>query len=340
MNRSTVFRRRRAVAAALGVVVLAAVVVLVGTGLIGASSPGSKSLAPTASPSPASTTSPPSTTQPPPQPPFPIQTETVTLTDTSRNTPARGYVPGVSGRELVTIVRRPVGPTGPLPVVVFAHGWNSDPSHYGPLLDAWASAGYLVVAPTFPDSTDTTPGDPVSDYPEQVGDLSFVITSLLAGQVSGVGPIDPHRIAVAGHSDGGTDVALMALNPTYADPRVKAYLSLSSEIPVGMAGPWGVPTAGDLLVAVGTADEYGLLPKATQVYQTADMVKALLTVSGGDHLDTFVAPTAQAQAVRDETVRFLQAALGPGSTPSTPATLGAALDPAPDPSIAVTVGSG
>jgi dienelactone hydrolase len=338
MNRSTVFRRRRAVAAALGVVILAAV--LVGTGLFGVSSPTSKASAPTAGRSPAPATPPSSTTQPPPPPPFPIQTETVTLTDTSRNTPARGDVPATSGRVLVTIIRRPVGPTGPLPVVVFAHGWDSDPSHYDSLLDAWASAGYLVVAPTFPDSTDTTPGEPVSDYPEQVGDLSFVITSLLAGNVSGVGPIDPHRIAVAGHSDGGTDVALMALNPAYADPRVKAYLSLSSEIPVGMAGPWGVPTAGDLLVAVGTADEYGLLPKATQVYQTADMVKALLTVSGGDHLDTFVAPTAQAQAVRDEMVRFLQAALGPGSASVTPATLGAALEPPPDPSIAVTVGSG
>ena len=125
-------------------------------------------------------------------------------------------------------------------------------------------------------------------------------------------------------------------------PRIKAYLSLSSEIPAGVAGPWGTPTAGALLVAVGTDDEYGLLSNSTQVYQTADMVKAFLTVSGGDHLDTFVAPTPQAQAVRDETVRFLQVALGSGSSPGgTPGgSLGAALEPAPDPSIAVEVGSG
>ena len=77
-----------------------------------------------------------------------------------------------------------------------------------------------------------------------------------------------------------------------------------------------------LLVAVGTDDEYGLLPNSTQVYQTADMVKAFITVSGGDHLDTFVAATPQAQAVRDETVRFLQVALGSGSIPVTPAIAG------------------
>ena len=197
-----------------------------------------------------------------------------------------------------------------------------------------------MVAPTFPDSTDTAPGQPVSDYGDQAKDMSFVITSLLDGQVPSAGPIDPHRIAVAGHSDGGTDVAFMALNPAYADPRIKAYVSLSSEIPAGVAGPWGTPTTGALLVAVGTDDEYGLFPNSTEVYQTADMVKAFVTVSGGDHLDTFVGATPQAQAVRDETVRFLQVTLGPGSGPVTPATLSAALEPAPDPSIAVEVGSG
>ena len=91
-------------------------------------------------------------------------------------------------------------------------------------------------------------------------------------------------------------------------------------------------------MAVGTDDEYGLLPKATLVCQTADMVKTMLTVTGGDHLQTFVADTPQSQAVREETVRFLQVALG--SAPVTPATLGSALEPPPDPSIAVTVGSG
>ena len=328
-------------------VVIAVAVVLIGTGVLdGGSSSGSSSPgrprhgSPNARHATGTTSTSTSTTTPRPLPPYAIQSQTATFTDPSRDTPARGDVPAVSGRVLVTDILRPVGPTGPLPLVVFAHGWDSDPSHYMPLLDAWAAAGYLVAAPTFPESTDTAPGQPVSDYADQAGDMSFVITSLLDGQVPSAGPIDPHRIAVAGHSDGGTDVAFMALNPAYADPRIKAYLSLSSEIPAGVAGPWGTPTAGALLVAVGTDDEYGLLANSTQVYQTADMVKAFLTVSGGDHLDTFVAATSQAQAVRDETVRFLQVALGSGSSPVTPASLGTALEPAPDPSIAVEVGSG
>ena len=345
VDRAAAFRRRRIVAAVGAVVLVLVVAVLLGTGVIdGGSSPSSGSKpgsgngpdGPPLVSTPRSTT----TSRPRPQPPYAIQSETITLDDPTRDTPARGDVAAVSGRVLSTIILRPEGLNGPLPLIVFAHGWDSDPSRYTTLLDAWVSAGYVVAAPIFPDSADTLPGAPVSAFPDQARDMSFVITQLLAGKASPFITVDPHRIAAAGHSDGGTDVALLALNPAYADPRIKAYLSLSSQIPDGVAGPWGTPVAGSLLVAVGTDDEYGLLPDSTQVYQTADMVKAFLTVTGGDHLDTFEADTPQAAAVRAETVRFLQAALSSSSVPVTPATLNAALSPAPDPAIAVQVGSG
>jgi fermentation-respiration switch protein FrsA (DUF1100 family) len=297
---------------------------------------------PSAGPSPIASTTPSaaaadataSPTPPAPQPPYAVQDASISLEDPSRDTPARGDVPGHAGRLLTTIVRRPVGVPGPLPLVVFAHGWNSNPAVYATLLDTWAAAGYLVAAPIFPDSANTLPGTPVSNYPEQARDISFVITSLLAGQA---GPVDPTRIAVAGHSDGGTDVALMALNPAYADLRVRAYLSLSSEIPSGVAGPWGTPTTGALLVAVGTRDEYGLLPQSTQVFDTARVTaKVLLTVAGGDHLEIFVDSSPEAVAVREETVRFLNVALGVRSVTS--AALATALDPPGNPAIAVTAG--
>ena len=272
------------------------------------------------------------TTRPIPEPPYPVEDETVTLVDPTRDTPPRGDVPGTAGRVLVTDIRRPLGPTGPLPLVVFAHGWNSNPTVYESLLDAWAAAGYLVAAPVFPDSANTLPGSPVSNYPEQALDLSFVITSLLGGRV---GPVDPTRIAVAGHSDGGTDVALLALNPSYADPRVRAYLSLSGEIPAGVPGPWGVATSGSLMVVVGTDDEYGLLPKATQVFDTATMGgKVLLTVTGGDHLQMYIGSSPQAAAVRAETVHFLNDALRPAGASS--AQLVSALEPPGDASIVVS----
>ena len=105
------------------------------------------------------------TTQPAPQAPFAVEDETETFPDPSRPTPDRGDVPGHPGRTLVTVIRRPMGLSGPLPLIVFAHGWDSNPGVYETLLDTWAAAGYLVAAPTFPDSASTLPGEPISNYP-------------------------------------------------------------------------------------------------------------------------------------------------------------------------------
>jgi pimeloyl-ACP methyl ester carboxylesterase len=242
-------------------------------------------------------------------PPYQVRTESITFDDASRSTPARGSVPAKAGRMLVTDLYVPVDATGPLPLVVFAHGWDSDPGVYDVLLQRWAQAGFLVAAPVFPDSTDLYPGSPVSDYADQARDMSFVITSLL--QSSGV-DVDPHRIAVAGHSDGGTDVALLALDPAYADNRIHAYVSLSGEMPTGVDPFTPGPTPGSLFVAVGTSDEYGLYPLSTQVYQAAVMPKVLLTEQGGDHLGSFISDTPTSAAMREATVRFLHRALEPG----------------------------
>jgi dienelactone hydrolase len=259
-------------------------------------------------------------------PPFTVESETVRLDDPTRTTPARGSVPASAGRVLVTQLFVPDGAEGPLPLVVFAHGWNSNPTVYQSLLTRWAQAGFLVAAPVFPDSTDLYAGSPVSNYADQALDISFVITSLLGSQTIRV---DPSRIAVAGHSDGGTDVALMALDPGYADSRVRAYLCMSGEMPSGVAPYTVAPTNAAFLVAVGSADEYGLYPKATEVFDNAHAPsKAMLVEQGGDHLGSFVDDTTAASAMRDETTRFLELALEP-TTPTAAAVVAALETPEP-----------
>ena len=264
-------------------------------------------------------------------PPYTVETQAVRFFDPTRSTAARGDVPATGGRLLVPDLYVPSGAPGPLPLVVFAHGWNSDPGVYETLLEQWAAAGFLVAAPVFPDSTDLYPGTPVSDYADQAIDLSFVITSLLNDPSL---QVDPTRIAVAGHSDGGTDVALMALDPAYADARVRAYVCMSGQLPSGVAAYAVAPSRAALLVAVGTNDEYGLYPLAGQVFQAAQTSSTVEIVeSGGDHLGSFIDATPAAAAMRDETTRCLELALEPRSPSS--ADVVAALGQVPESDLVV-----
>lgn len=252
--------------------------------------------------------------------------DTLTLVDTSRPSPARGSVPGAPTRTLRTVVRKPVGAAGALPLVVFGPGFDTIPETYESLLDAWASAGYLVAAPDFPGSASDLPGPPTeTDIVEQAGDLSFVVSALLAGRE---GPVDPARVAVAGHSDGGSSVVVLAEHPGDTDPRIAAYLVLAGQIPDGVAGPWDAQPAGALLCVVGTADEYGNLELTTAAFDAARMTKALVTVPGGVHLGLFTGAGTLPDEVRALTVRFLATALGP-ERPVTDAALSGALAPPP-----------
>jgi fermentation-respiration switch protein FrsA (DUF1100 family) len=212
------------------------------------------------------------------------------------------------------LVLRPAGTTTPLPLVVFAHGFNSEPEVYLPLLEDWARAGYLVAAPELPDSARDRQGPPERDgIGDAARDLSFVVTAMLTG---GEGPVDPSRIAAAGHSDGGSSVATLALNIAYRDARINAYLVLSGVIPMQVTdGTWdGGSGLAPLLVVVGTADEYGNLAGSTIVYRRADDPKTLIAVPGGDHLGMYIARGVGADDVRATTTQFLDATYTTGAS--------------------------
>lgn len=272
------------------------------------------------------TSSPTTTTTTSAGPPYAVTDETLTLVDPTRPTPARGSVPGAGERTVRTVVRKPAGASGPLPLVVFGPGFDTTPETYEVLLDGWAAAGYLVAAPDFPGSGSDLPGPPTeSDIEQAARDISFVITSLLDGRA---GPVDATRIAVAGHSDGGSSVVALAENPAVADPRISAYLVMAGQIPDGVAGPWDAAPAGVMLCVVGSDDQYGNLQLTGAAYASAHMTKAMVTVPGGDHVGIFVGSGTVPDEVRGLMLRFLAGALGP-RRPVTDALLASALAPPP-----------
>ncbi|GAC1536857.1 MAG: hypothetical protein NVS3B12_20260 [Acidimicrobiales bacterium] len=230
------------------------------------------------------------------------------LTDATRPTPARGAVPASGTRVIRTVILRPARSTGPLPVVVFAHGYDATPELYLPLLESWAHAGYLVVAPDSPGSAADLAGMPTrDDLANQAEDLSFVLSAVLADPALGA---DPSRVAAAGHSDGGTAVALLALDPA-ADPRLDAFLVLSGDTPGGVvrAEP---ATPHPTMVVVGDRDEYGNLDASTALYENLGFDKTLIVALGGDHLGIYTDDGVLAHAVRSAIVEFLDSSLTTG----------------------------
>jgi hypothetical protein len=68
------------------------------------------------------------------------------------------------------------------------------------------------------------------------------------------------------------------------------------------------------------------------------MPKAMLTLTGGDHLTTFIGDTTAEAAMRTETVRFLNAVFSSPTTTSS--QLQAALLPTGDAAIVLQAGAG
>ena len=243
------------------------------------------------------------------------------LVDTSRTVALPGGV--TRPRTLVTSVRypavgRPGGAehlgaapaAGPFPLIVFGHGFDVTPGIYARLLDAWAAAGYVVAAPTFPLGNAQAPGGPNEhDLPNQPRDMSFVITRLLAANTAARAPlhqlIDRRRIAVAGQSDGGDTALAAAYDPRDRDPRISAAVILSGAYDP-FASTFRIAPGGPPLVAIqGTADPINPPSATAAFYDPAPPPKYLLELPGAGHLPPYTDAQPQLGVVERVTVAFL-----------------------------------
>jgi len=139
---------------------------------------------------------------------------------------------------------------GPYPVIVFSHGASANGLDYLPLLEYWASHGYVVLAPTHADSmllTKETLAEIIAKIPtdcagwkNRVADVELVIDAIpkLPEQDKHLArKMDEHHLGVCGHSYGGftseliagATVVMQAGAPpvSFADKRVQAVEVLS-----------------------------------------------------------------------------------------------------------------
>jgi predicted dienelactone hydrolase len=199
---------------------------------------------------------------------------------------------------------------GPFPLVVFGHGFGYAPGTYTRLLDAWVRAGYVVAAPIFPLENANAPGGPFrADLPNQPGDVSYLIGRLLTASATPAGPlrglIDPGRIAVAGHSDGGATALALVYNRIYRDSRVRAVVVLSGAQLPDTAG-WDYSARGRALLAVqGSADPINAPADTRAFWSLAGSPKYLLTLTGAGHLAPYTQPGSPLSLVQRATLDFL-----------------------------------
>jgi fermentation-respiration switch protein FrsA (DUF1100 family) len=207
-------------------------------------------------------------------------------------------------RVLATEVRYPAHGRAPFPLVVFAHGFAETPDAYAGLLDSWARAGYVVVAPLFPVESPKAPGGPSqSDLVNEPGDLRFVISRVTSSQSPLRGLIDATRIAVAGQSDGAVAALSVAYDPRFRDPRIDAALVMSGAALPGFSGP--PPRAAPLLAVQGTSDPLNSPSTTLGYFRLMRRPKFVLWLTGAAHLAPYTTNDRWAGVVRRTTIAFL-----------------------------------
>lgn len=192
---------------------------------------------------------------------------------------------------------------GEFPLIVFSHGWTAsgDQPGYQQRLKAWAGAGYVVAAPTFPLTSGPRAGP--ADYVNQPDDVSFVIDELLADSSRRGDPlyrhVDDDHVGVAGHSLGAITTIGLTYNSCCHDARIDAAVEISGiewPFPDGDYSQWpDIP----LLAVHGVRDDLIAVTGSDQVIAKALPPTYYLRLDGADHTSLFGGREA---ALMDEVV--------------------------------------
>jgi len=248
-------------------------------------------------------------------------------------------VAGSTGTEAVNVEPSTVG--GPYPVIVFAHGFETEPVDYQALLDSWVKVGFVVVSPIFPDEStaavdadggrdDTGIADTLeNDAYNEPGDIVYVLKQL---QTIGTQPwganlshvLNLSDVGLAGQSDGANVVGALAyapgLAPLYAGlptaPKAVAVLSgfAWSYLPGKTIGTYRATAASPALLQV-QSDADGCVPSpklAVDMFaslQTGLASKWFVTLLGADHLGPYQSVAPWAAVVDAVTTTFFEVEL-------------------------------
>jgi dienelactone hydrolase len=188
---------------------------------------------------------------------------------------------------------------GRFPLVLFSHGLSGSAERYADTLAHWASAGFVVAAPTFPNTSEFTEDFDRPDIVNQPADARYVLARVERLNTTAGDPlehrIDTDHMAAVGHSAGGyTTTGLFT--PGH-DPRLRAGVIMAGW---AAKGAFGGPPA-TLLFLQGRADP--IVPVATSraLYDRVPWPKSYLLMRRDSHA-TYLRPGDIGYNVMNSTV--------------------------------------
>lgn len=194
--------------------------------------------------------------------------------------------------ELVARLTAVAGPglapaPGRFPLVLFSHGLSGSAERYAPVLARIAAAGFVVAAPTYPNTSEFAPRFRRADIVRQPDDARFVLSRVLRLDHSPGDPlrhrIDADHIAAVGHSAGGyTTTGLFVAGH---DRRLRAGVVMAGwQAPGAFAGP-----PATMLFLQGTADPVVPRTVSHAVWSRVPWSKAYVLLRGNSHA-TYLQP--------------------------------------------------
>lgn len=257
---------------------------------------------------------------------------------------------GTAGEETSNAAPSKVG--GPYPVIVFAHGFETEPLDYAALLDSWVRAGFVVVSPIFPDESREAVTDAggmsnpsiadtlEDDVYNEPGDIVYVLKQLMSvtsdpwGSHLG-GVMNLSDIGLAGQSDGANVVAALSyasgLRKLYGElpsaPKAVAVLS-GVMWSTASTGQYGASSSSAPLLQV-QSDADGCVSPTLASYLFAKVQGGLaskwwVTLLGADHLGPYEGVAPWAAVVDAATTKFFELELSWRASTSSPAAVEAA----------------
>jgi predicted dienelactone hydrolase len=189
----------------------------------------------------------------------------------------------------------------PQPVIIFSHGFHGCATQSGFLMDAFAAAGYLVVAPNHRDATCRGGGaswseksavpfrDPAqwtdASYRDRANDIRRLIDAL-ATDPRFRSRADLSRLALAGHSLGGyTVLGLAGAWLSWKTPDIRAVLALSPYTQPFVAQQTLTGLSAPVMYQGGTRD-FGITPtmhKSMGAYDQSPSPKYYVEFDGAGH---------------------------------------------------------